>query len=135
MTTTLTKNTKTSASYQQWVVGTNASQGDILNFSGSLRNRTPNTVMIESPSGFSTVVSLNVSQEIFREGGIQSDQTWVGLGQGGPRPLPLLIAEVEVDGPQLTIDAGAILTLSSKDIGVKDLKLITAAVGTKITVF
>ena len=131
----LTKNTKTPQRYQQWIVGTDATQGDILNISGSLFNRNPNTVMIQSPGGSSTTIRINVAEEIFREGGMQSDQTWAGLGQGLPRPLPLLVAEVERVQPNLVIDAGATLILSIHDIGVKDIKLITAATGTKITVF
>ena len=132
MTTTLTKNIKFANSYQQWNPGEWA-EGDILGIYESLGNRAANKVVVESIGGESTI-RLNVSENVYRQAGTMYED-WVGLGQGGNRPLPLLVAEVEVPRPDIHIESGATFSLSLGNIAIKDLKIVSAASGLRVIVF
>ena len=128
----LTKNVKIKAQYQQWNAGVDMSQGDILDLFTSLGNRPANSVTIQSIGGASTI-RFNVAEEIHKEP-CSTYEGWVGLGQGGPRPLPLLVAEVEIARPDLTIDANTVMSWSRSEISVKDIKVVTMASGLRIVV-
>jgi hypothetical protein len=128
---TLTKNTKPVNDYQQWT-GYTVTDGDILDFYTSLGNRYPNSVTLESIGGGS-IIRLNVAHSIFRNPGPQYED-WIGLGQGANRPLPLLINEIELPKPDITIDAGTTMSWSISDMAIKDMKIVAAASGIRITI-
>jgi hypothetical protein len=128
----LTKNVKIKAQYQQWNAGVDMSQGDILDVFSSLGNRPANSVTIQSTGGSSTL-RFNVSEEIHKEP-CSTYESWVGLGQGGNRPLPLMVAEVEIARPDLTIDANSIMSWGQSEISIKDIKIVTMASGLRIIV-
>ena len=131
----LTKNVKPTAPYQQWttITGSGLQTGDILDFYTSLGNRYPCSVMLESIGGASSV-RLNVCQSVFRNPG-PDYESWIGLGQGGNRPLPLQVAEVEIARPDIQITSGATMSWSVSDIAIKDMKVTLMPSGIRITIY
>lgn len=127
----LTKNVKMRAPYQQWTIS-QITAGDILDFYTSLGNRYPTSILVESIGG-ETVIRFNVSHSVFREAG-PMNESWVGLGQGGNRPLPLEVNEVEIAQPDWKIEAGATMSWTIQDIAAKDMKVVTLASGLKVSI-
>lgn len=127
----LTKLIKPKAEYQQWIAS-ELTNGDIIDIFTSLGNREAHSVTIESLSGASTI-RFNVGKKIYKEYGPMS-QSWAGLGQGLPRPRPLLIDEVEETKPDIIIEMDSTQIWTSDEIRVSDIKIVTKSTGLKITV-
>jgi len=129
----LTKNVKRKNQYQSWDVPTDAAQGDILDVFVSLGNRPANSVTFRNNSLSDAIIQFNVSQSVFGEPS-NVRESWVGLGQGGPRPLPLLLDEVQITRPGITIYADEVMSWSINEIAIKDIYLQTVTSGLNILV-
>lgn len=131
MATLLTKISKPRADYQQWLAS-EITNGDIIDVATSLGGRSAHTVTIESAGG-ETTLRFNVAKKIYKEHG-PDHNPHLGWGAGTSRTSPLMVAEVELNTPDIVITAGVSQIWSAAEIPISDIKVITKSSGLKITV-